>query len=489
MKIAVQDILDKQKQKTTEGDALITKAFEFSKNAHEGQKRFSGEEYFIHAFNTGYVLADLGLDANTISAGLLHDTIEDCNVAEETIKKEFGADVLFLVQGVTKLGKLKYQGAERHAENLRRLFVAMSKDIRVLFIKLADRLHNVRTLEFVRPDKQQRIALETIEIFARLADRLGLGKLKEELEDGSFPYAFPGDYKKVKGLLQRRSKENRERLEKAYRSIKRELAVNNLVDAKVNYRIKGLYSTYKKLQEKGMDIEKIYDIAALRVILQTSDQCYQALGIIHSNWQPVPGRFKDYIATPKPNGYQSLHTTIFTGDGGMVEVQIRTERMHEEAEYGIAAHFAYTELSKPQKGSVIHESLAWVRQLLNWQKKLNEQSSEQYLQNLKTDIFRYQIFTFTPKGDVIELPEGSSPVDFAYSVHSEVGNKMMAAKVNGKMTTLDTKLVNGDVVEIITKKGGKPHEKWLDYAHAAMTKRHIRQGLLKLQERPQINKK
>jgi len=489
MRLNVQELLNKTKRHSPDDDALIRKAFIFSERAHQGQTRFSGEEYFIHAFSTAIILAELGLDANTIAAGLLHDTVEDGRVSEEAIRKEFGGDILFLVQGVTKLGKLKYQGVERHAENLRRLFVAMSKDIRVLFIKLADRLHNVRTLEFVRPDKQHRIALETIDIFARLADRLGLGRLKEELEDRSFPYAYPDDYKRVKGLLKERSEENRNRLEKTYRSIKRELAINNLADAKVNYRIKGIYSTFKKLREKGMDIEKIYDIAALRVIIGTAEQCYQALGIIHSNWQPVPGRFKDYIATPKPNGYQSLHTTIFTGDGGMVEVQIRTTKMHEEAEYGIAAHFAYTELGKPSKGGVLHESLAWVRQLLNWQRKLKDDSSEQYIENLKTDIFRYQLFTFTPKGDVIELPDGSSPVDFAYAVHTEVGNRMTAAKINGKISTLNAKLQNGDVVEIVTKKSARPHEKWLQYAHAALTKRHIRQALLKLEERPQLNKK
>jgi len=489
MQLDVQDILNKTKRRTAEGDAVIKKAFIFSERAHRGQMRFSGEQYFIHAYNTGLILAELGLDPNTISAGLLHDTVEDTPVNEEQLKEEFGADILFLVQSVTKLGKLKYQGVERHAENLRRLFVAMAKDIRVLFIKLADRLHNVRTLEFVRPDKQSRIALETIDIFARLADRLGLGKLKEELEDRSFPFAYPDEYKKVNALLRIRAKETRGRLEKTYRSVKRELAVNNLADAKVNQRIKGMYSTFKKLRSKGMDLEKIYDIAALRVIVQTAEQCYQTLGVIHNTWQPVPGRFKDYIATPKANGYQSLHTTIFIGDGSMVEVQIRTQKMHEEAEYGIAAHFAYAELDKPQKGGVLHESLAWVRQLLKWHKHLEEDTSAQYIENLKTDIFRYQIFTFTPKGDVIELPEGSTPVDFAYAVHTEVGDHIHAVNINGKISSLGTKLSNGDVVEVITKKSAHPHEKWLKYAHAALTKRHIRQAFLKLEERPQIDKK
>jgi len=489
MRLQVQDILNKMKRRTPESDALILKAYMFSEKAHFGQMRFSGEQYFIHAFNTGLYLAELGLDENTIAAGLLHDTIEDNRVTEEEIKRVFGPDILLLVQGVTKLGKLKYQGIERHAENLRRLFVAMAKDIRVLFIKLADRLHNVRTLEFVRPDKQKRIAVETIDIYARLADRLGLGKLKEELEDRSFPFAFPAEYTKIRELLHRRMKESRPRLEKTYRSIKRELALNNLTEAKVNYRIKGIYSSYKKLKARDMDIEKIYDIAALRVILPTVEHCYQALGVIHSSWKPVPGRFKDYIATPKPNNYQSLHTTIFTGDGGMVEVQIRTNKMHEEAEYGIAAHFAYNELGKPKKGGLVNESLSWVKQLLIWQKELKAESPDQYLKDLKTDIFRYQIFTFTPKGDVIELPEGSTPVDFAYAVHSEIGDHMTAAKVNEKMVTLEKKLKNGDVIEIITKKSARPHEKWLTFAQAALTKRHIRNTLQKLHARPQINKK
>ena len=328
---------------TTEDVELITKAYDFAEKAHEGHLRHSGDPHFVHVFETAKTLAEFGMGATTISAGFLHDTIEDTDSTEEEIKKEFGPEILFLVQGVTKLKQLKYRGAERHTESLRKLFVATSQDIRVLIIKLADRLHNMRTLQYLPKAKQQRIALETLEIYVPLAYRLGIRKLHRELEDYAFQYAYPKKYEDTKKLLKEKSKETLKRLEKIHKSIRKAFAKEGLTDVHTFSRVKGFYSLYKKLERKGRDIEKVYDIAALRVIVPSVSDCYKALGIIHGTWRPLPNRIRDYIAFPKPNGYQSLHTTIFTGDGGIVEVQIRTEQMHREAEYGIASHLSYKE--------------------------------------------------------------------------------------------------------------------------------------------------
>ncbi len=477
------ELLNSPKEKEK---ALITKAYNFAEKAHEGQKRMTGDPYFVHAFSTGKNLAVFGMDAQTVSAGLLHDTIEDTKVTSEELEKEFGKEVLFLVEGVTKLGKLKYRGVERHVESLRKLFIATAADVRVLIIKLADRLHNVQTLHgHTKPEKQKRIALETLEIFAPLANRLGMWKLKSELEDGAFPFVYPEEYKKVKELLKKRSKIDQKYLEKTHRALQKELAKQDIQGnvLQTGHRVKSRYSLYQKLLKHDMDMDQIYDIIAIRVIVQNVEDCYRVLGIVHGAWTPLPGRVKDYIAIPKPNGYKSLHTTIFTGNGGIVEVQIRTEEMHKEAEYGIASHISYKEgifnkiKNGNKKNTKLGKKLHWIEQLIEWQKNVSE--TGEYLENLKMDFFNDQVFVFTPDGDVIDLPEGSTPIDFAYAVHSDIGDHVSGAEMNGKFVSLGTKLEDGAIVEIQTKKGSHPSPKWLDYANTTLARRRIRAVLQK----------
>jgi len=470
------EILGIMRSKAPEDVEIVRRAYQFSEQAHKEQKRYSGDPYFLHVSNVGYSLAEMGMDAYTISAGLLHDTIEDAHVSEQQIEKDFGKEIRQLVDGVTKLGKLKYRGAERHIESLRKLFIATSKDVRVIIIKLADRLHNVSTLSFVPKEKQKRIALETLEIYAPIANRLSMGRMKGLLEDYSFPFAFPEKYANVQKLLKERSKENEDRLEKVYRNIHAELAKAGMKSVRGHSRVKRTYSLYKKLQRHEMDLSKIYDIMAIRVIVPTIEDCYRALGIIHSNYRPLPGRIKDYIAFPKPNGYQSLHTTIFTGDGGLAEIQLRTHDMDREATFGIAAHFTYKEGIERKKGEIIDKKLEWVNQISALHEQLNEQ--DDYLEHLKMDFFEDRVFVFTPKGDVIDLPVNSSPIDFAYAIHSDIGDRTSGARVNGKFVSLDTPLQNGDIVTIETKKNAKPSEKWIDYARTSLAKRHIRSVLV-----------
>jgi len=467
--------LYKNRHNSDEGVTLLSKAYKEAEKAHEGQTRFSGEPYFNHAFATAKVLAEIGMDAEAISAGLLHDTVEDGLLPESYVEKEFGPDVVFLVNGVTKLGKLKYRGLERHAENLRKLFMATSKDIRVLIIKLADRLHNVRTLQHVKKDKQKRIALETLEIYAPIANRLGMGKIKGLLEDYSFPYVYPKEYEEVQEILKAKGKVKQEQLEKIYRSFQKELAKHNITNFKGDFRIKHLYSLYKKLLRNDMNIEKIYDVAALRLIVPEIEDCYRILGVVHKLWKPLPGRIKDYIAFPKPNGYQSLHTTVLTHEAGIIEIQIRTGAMHQEAEYGIASHFSYKEGISAQKGQSLNKKLLWVKQLSDWQKNIKE--SGEFLEDLRMDFFEDRVFVFTPTGDVVDLPENASTIDFAYAIHSDIGNHASGAKVNSKFVSLDTNLKNGDIVEIITKKSSKPSHKWLDHVKTTLARRHIKSAL------------
>jgi GTP pyrophosphokinase len=503
----LQDILSAMPSKNEADIALVSKAYEFSQKAHEGQKRFSGDPYFSHTAEVGYEIAKIGMDAPTIAAGFLHDTMEDAGVSAETIEKEFGPEVLNLVRGVTKLGALRYRGMERHTESLRKLFAATAEDLRVLIIKLLDRLHNAKTLEHVPKEKRQRIALETLEIYAPIADRLGMSVVKTELEDACFPYAYPAEYKKTHEFLKERSHENQRRLEKLEKDAKRELAEANLRNFRMEARVKGTYSLFRKLERKEWDITKIYDILALRIIVPSLADCYTALGVVHRHWRPVPGKIKDYIAFPKPNGYQSIHTTVYTGDGGAMEIQIRTEAQHREAQIGIASHLTYKEVqgySDGPKGG----GLEWIRQFIplgrkttpaassppadgeptkrgnipNWVKELalahsGDDKSEEYLESLKSDFFSHRVFVFTPKADVIDLPLGATPIDFAYNIHSEIANKMSGAKVNGKMVSLDTALRNGDIVEIITKPAGKPTRKWYDIAKTSMAKKMIRAAL------------
>ena len=476
---------------------LVTRAYGFSEHAHDGQKRYSGDPYFLHVAEVGYLLAEAGMDASSIAAGLLHDTIEDAHADAEEFRKEFGEEVYQLVDGVTKLGKLRYQGAERHTESLRKLFAATAKDIRVLIIKLTDRLHNARTLSHVpRPDKRERIAKETLEIYAPIADRLGMSVLKQELEDAAFRFAFPKEYNKTRELLKERKHDDEKQLEKLEHALKRELADAGLRDFRTEKRIKGVYSLFRKLERKKWDITQIYDILALRLIFPTVADCYTALGVIHAHWRPVPGKIKDYIANPKPNGYQSIHTTLYTGSGGALEVQLRTESIHQEALYGIASHLSYKERQRGQKNT--GAGMAWIRQFFPSRKteatpenKILENAimpqwistlagedsateSDEYLDTLKSDFFTHRIFVFTPKGDAIDMPIEATPIDFAYAVHSEIGEHIASVRINGKMAAMGTTLRNGDVVEIITKQSAKPSQKWLDIAKTSMARRFIR---------------
>jgi GTP pyrophosphokinase len=351
----------------------------------------------------------------------------------------------------------------------------MAQDIRVIVIRLADRLHNVRTLQYVEPEKQKRIALETLEIYAPLANRLGMWKMKGLLEDASFPYAYPAEYRQVVSLRKTKGRETIKRLEKIHRALHAALGARGMTEATIDFRIKYLYSLWAKLKRHNMDIESIYDISALRVIVDSDEQCYQVLGIVHSLWRPVPGKLKDYIANPKPNGYKSIHTAIFTGDGSIVEIQIRTKSMQREAEFGAASHILYDETGKPKKGGSeeqLAESVKWIKELIEWQKEVKE--SEEFMTALKTDFIKDRIFVFTPKGDVVELPKGSTMIDFAYAIHSDIGDHASGAWMNGKYVSLDTELLNKCTVQIETKKGSQPTAKWLDFAKTTMAKRHIR---------------
>ena len=455
---------------------LVKKAYDFSLAAHEGQKRMSGEPYFVHVIETVKILAKLGMDAHTLAAGFLHDVLEDTKIKEEEIKKQFGEEILFLVKGVTKLGTLKYRGQERHIESLRKFFIAMAQDLRVVIIKFADRLHNLRTLEHVREDKRQRIALESIEVYAPLANRLGMGRLKGEIEDAAFPYAYPKEYKEVDEILKEKKEPYKNYLSEVSERLRKELLKSKIKYFDVNYRIKHKYSLYKKLLKYDRDIDKIYDIVALRVTVETVEDCYRVLGIIHAAWNPLPGRIKDYIAVPKPNGYRAIHTTIFTGLGGIAEIQIRTKEMDAEAEYGIAAHSVYKEQGfKITKETA--DKFKWIEELKEYNKSLDHPDS--FLSHLKMDFFNDRIFVFTPKGDVIDLPEASTPLDFAYSIHSDIGDHAFAAKVSGKISPLFSQLKNGDIVEITVKKDSHPSSKWLASVKTTMAKKHIKSYLEK----------
>lgn len=464
-----------EKQVSKEEQELIEKAYKFAERMHDGQKRASGEPYLVHPFETAKILVSLGMDTQTIVAGLLHDVLEDTKITEEELGKEFGSEILFLVNGVTNLGKLKYRGHERYVESLRKLFVAMANDLRVVIIKFADRLHNLRTLEFLPENKRRRIAIESIEVYAPLANRLGMGKLKGEIEDAAFPYAYPNEYAQIEEIIKEKKEEYQKYLTEIKKDLEKELDKNKIKVVEINFRIKHKYSLWKKLVKHDMDIEKIYDVVALRVVVESVEECYRVLGIIHSIWNPLPGRIKDYIALSKPNGYQSIHTTIFSGSGGTAEIQIRTEKMHAEAAYGIVAHFAY----KEQGGKANNDKLKlkWIEEL----KGLNYTPDEpkKFLEHLKMDFFSNRIFIFTPEGDVVDLPENSTPIDFAYSIHSDIGNHISGAKINGKMSAIFSKLQNRDIVEIIKKDNAHPSSKWLEYAKTTIAKKHIKSYLEK----------
>ncbi len=454
---------------------LIILAYEFADKAHQGQKRMSGEEYIQHPLETAYKLAEMNLDLSTITAGLLHDVPEETSKTLEDVKKEFGKEIATLVEGITKLGKIKYRGLERYAENLRKMFVAIAEDVRVVFIKFADRIHNLKTLYALPPVKQQRIARESLEIYAPIANRLGMDELKGEIEDLSFPYVYPEEYKWVRDVSKKRYEEQKKFAEKVIKIVKKELKEKSDVKLiKIEGRAKRYYSLYQKLLRKDMDIEKVYDLVALRIIVQGIDDCYQALGHIHQLWAPLKGRIKDYIAQPKPNGYQSLHTTVFGPEGRITEFQIRTQKMHEQAEWGIAAHWSYKDKAyKKEAVQISKEKLKWIKELLEEQKKIT--TTKRYLNALKLDFFKNRIFVFTPKGDVIDLPEGAIPIDFAYHIHTDVGHKCVGAKINDKMATLQTPLKSGDMVEILVDKNRKgPSEGWLSHVQTHLAKNKIK---------------
>ncbi len=459
----------------------VKKAYDLALNLHKGQKRKNGEPYFNHVLATAETIAQWGLDETSIISGLLHDVVEDTEYPLEKIKEQFGDEVAFLVDGVTKLGKIKYRGVERQVENLRKMMLALSQDLRVIIIKLADRLHNMRTLAALPPQKQKRIALETSEIYAPLAYRLGMQWISGELEDLAFPYIYPKEYRWLIDNINEKYEERETYAEKAKPILKKILEDAGIEVLKIDYRAKKYSSLYKKLLRWDMDIEKIYDLVALRVIVNNIEDCYAALGTIHNNWPPLPNRIKDYIALPKPNGYRSLHTTVFFVNNKITEIQIRTKAMHDEAETGIAAHWAY-ELSKNTKTYMEGKSsfadkreLQWVNQLKNWQNEFSD--PEEFLESLKIDFFKDRIFVITPKGEVVDLPAGSTPIDFAYQIHSDIGNSCAGAKVNGKIVPLDFQLRSGDIVEVNTQKNKKPSESWLDFVKTTNAKNQIKSGL------------
>lgn len=459
---------------------LIGRAYDAARELHDGQLRKSGEPYLIHPIAVTKILANLGMDEATLVGGLLHDVVEDTEYTREQLVEDFGEEVALLVDGVTKLGSIKFDSKEEaQAENLRKMFLAMSKDIRVLIIKLADRLHNMRTMQFMRPEKQIEKSRETLDIYAPLASRLGIYTVKFELEDLALAYLHPEDVEKLKSEVTEKKEQRLQFINSVIEEIK-----DALEDMHLNYEIKGrskhLYSVYKKMVLQNKQLDEIFDLTAVRIIVESVRDCYAVLGQVHTMWQPIPGRFKDYIAMPKPNMYQSLHTTVLGDNGEPFEIQIRTYDMHRVAEYGIAAHWKYKEGDTSTKGKQNREEmkLAWVRQTLEWQKELND--PKEFMETLKMDLFATQVFVFTPRGKVIDLPAGSTPLDFAFKIHTAVGCKCVGAKVNGKMVTIDHQLNNGDIVEIVTSANSSgPSIDWLKIAKSSTARTKIRQWLKK----------
>jgi GTP pyrophosphokinase len=475
--------------------SMIEKAYKTADEAHHGQVRKSGEPYIIHPLYVAIILADLELDKETICAGILHDVVEDTILTKEEIEKEFGSDVALLVDGVTKLKQFQISNEdedpdatiqkiiskdkeklELQAENLRKMFLAMAKDIRVIVIKLADRLHNMRTLDHMPPEKQQRIARETLDIYSPIADRLGISRIKVELDDLSLKYLEPEAYRELNKLIAVRKSEREKYIQAIVNEVSNHIK-NAGIDARIDGRVKHFFSIYKKMVNQNKTIDQIYDLFAVRIIVKSVRDCYAALGVIHEIYKPIPGRFKDYIAMPKPNMYQSLHTTLIGSSGQPFEIQIRTEEMHKEAEYGIAAHWKYKEAADGKKvPKQEEEKLSWLRQILEWQKDLAD--NKEFLDLLKSDLdlFSDSVYCFTPTGDVKNLPAGSTPIDFAYSIHSAVGNKMVGARVNGQLVTIDYVINNGDRVEIITSQNSKgPSRDWLNIVKSTQAKNKITQ--------------
>lgn len=506
-----QELINQLTSPSPEDIELVEKAYQAAEKAHAGQQRYSGEPYFSHVVAVAFKLAEMGLGPRTVAAALLHDTLEDTDLTAEQIKKQFGDEVLFLVNGVTKLGSVRYYGSDRHNESLRKLFVAVSQDIRVLIIKLADRLHNMQTLEHVPKEKQKRIARETLEIYVPVAHRIGMNRIRKEIEDLAFPYVYPEEHQRVLELIEGRVARLEETLERERKNLQKRLVESGLKDFSTSCRVKGMYSLYHKLKRREWNIDRVYDLLAIRVVVPDVEQCYQVLGTIHKIWRPLPSRIKDYISFPKPNGYRSIHTTVTTPNGNILEVQIRTKEMHHEAEFGIAAHIIYKQ-QRIESGKTTHGS-SWFGNLVpsifrpfSWQQKnaietdlevealsdkekipkwiseigemyTDTSDSNAFMDDMRRDFFMNRIFVFTPNGDVVDLPLGATPIDFAYAIHSEIGNHTTRAKVNNKLVSLDSDLRNGDIVTIETSKKAKPTHKWLDFATTSLARRRIRSKL------------
>lgn len=457
---------------------LLQKAFESSTTAHLGQHRVSGDPYIMHPVEVAIILADMELDLSSIVAGVLHDTIEDTTFTYEKIVQEFGLEIAHLVDGVTKLGKLQYKSkVERQAENLRKMFLAMASDIRVILIKLADRLHNMRTLKYMPEEKQIEKATETLEIFAPLAHRLGISKIKWELEDLCLRFIDPKGYYELVDKISVKRKERENYIHTILDTLK--VKITELeIDANIDGRPKHFFSIYKKMKEQNKTLDQIYDLFAVRVLVNTVKDCYTILGLVHELYKPLPGRFKDYIAMPKPNMYQSLHTTLLGPEGNPFEIQIRTYEMHQVAEMGIAAHWRYKDIKADDKGTDLDTKLSWLRQLVDWQKEMPD--ADEFMETLRIDLFTDEVFVFTPRGDVINLRKGSCPIDFAYAIHSAVGNKLMGAKINGRIVPLEYELKNGDIVEILTQSNVQgPSRDWLKIAKTSQARNKINQWFKK----------
>ncbi|MBT9172382.1 MAG: GTP pyrophosphokinase [Syntrophomonadaceae bacterium] len=464
---------------------VLEKAYRFAFDAHHEQKRFSGELYITHPLGVGRILAELEMDTDTIVAGLLHDVVEDTEATLEDIRREFGSEIAMLVDGVTKLSKLEYKSREEHqAENLRKMLLAMAKDIRVLLIKLADRTHNMRTLKFLTSIRQQQISRETLEIYAPLAHRLGIYKIKWELEDQAFRYLERDRYYQLVDKLAKKRREREAFIGQIVNNLQPKLAEVGIT-AQISGRPKHLYSIDQKMKTQEKELHEIYDLTAIRIIVDSLKDCYGALGIVHTLWKPIPGRFKDYIAMPKSNMYQSLHTTVMVGKNELLEAQIRTWEMHRTAEYGIAAHWRYKEKGSKQNIS-FDDKLSWLRQILEMQQEAKDAS--EFMENVKLDLFADEVFVFTPKGDVVELPAGSVPLDFAYKIHTDIGHRCIGARINGRLVPLDYALQTGEIVEIMTSKQGTPSRDWLNVVKSSGAKAKIRGWFKRLRREENLGK-
>ena len=488
--ITIQDIIKKVKSNNRRSNSsLILKAYKFALKMHNGQKRVSGEDYIIHPMHVAYILADLKLDDATICAALLHDVVEDTEATNEDLVKEFGREIAEMVAGVTKLSKIQYASIEENqVENYRKMFLAMGKDIRVVLIKLADRLHNMRTLSSLKRDRQIANAKETMDLYAPLANRLGIYSLKWELEDLSFRYLNPEEYRELVLGIEKKREERIEFINNIMDEIRIELK-RMRINAEITGRAKHLYSIYRKMQRDNITLDQVYDLFALRIIVNNIKDCYAALGVVHELYKPMPGRFKDYISVPKPNMYQSIHTTLIGPKGTPFEVQVRTWEMHQVAEFGIAAHWAYKEANKFKKSNVVvtDDKLAWLRETLEWQKDMED--PEEFLKTLKTELFEDEVYVFTPKGEIKTLPRDATPIDFAYSIHAEVGHKMVGCKINSKMMPIVTKLKSGDIVEIITSDTSKgPSRDWLKIVKSTSARTKISQWFKKKDREQNIEK-